>query len=277
MFDGAKPFVDGEQASDMPAHGPYEHISVEVADGVAEVTFGRPEKYNALDTATMLDLQRAFSEFRLDRSIDVIVVTGEGEDAFSAGADIEQYAGPSDDHDPMQKDRQDLFFDIYAAAKDVHAPVIAKINGYCVGGGLIFAMYCDLRVAVDEAKFGVPVTDIGQIPTGGSTYRAAQLVGEAKAKELVYTAGMIDAEEAHRIGLVNDIVPREELDETVAELVAAIQGTGRLAVKNSKRAIDEAMASPDLETAREREAELWWEQFATDERRRLVDEFNEEA
>ncbi|MFB6118275.1 enoyl-CoA hydratase/isomerase family protein [Halosegnis sp.] len=257
------------------SYGPYEHLSVEVADGVAEVTFGRPEKYNALNTATMFDLRRAFSEFRLDRSLDVIVVTGEGDDAFSAGADIEQYAGPSADHDPMQKERQELFFDAYTAAKHVHAPVIAKINGYCVGGGLIFAMYCDLRVAVDEAEFGVPVTDIGQIPTGGATYRATQLVGEAKAKELVYTAGMIDAAEAHRIGLVNDTVARDQLDETVAELVAAIQDTGRLAVKNSKRAIDAAVESPALATAREREAELWWEQFATEERRRLVDEFTD--
>ncbi len=254
----------------------YESITLDIENGVATIEFHRPEKYNALSTAVMLDLQRAFWEIQLNRSVDVVVVTGEGEDAFSAGADIEQYAGPAAEHDPRQKDRQDLFYDIYRAPYDCHAPVIAKINGYCVGGGLIFAMYCDLRIAVEDAKFGVPTANIGQIPTGGSNYRAAELVGEAKAKELVFTAGFVDAEEAHRIGLVNDVVSREELDDTVEKIVAAIQDTGRGAVKNSKEAINAAVNAPDLETARETERELWWKQFATEERRRLVDKFNED-
>ena len=253
----------------------YESITLTVEDGVATIEFHRPEKYNALSTAVMLDLQRAFWEIQLDRSVDVVVVTGEGEDAFSAGADIEQYAGPAAEHDPRQKERQDLFYDIYRAPYDCHAPVIAKINGYCVGGGLIFAMYCDLRITVQDAKFGVPTANIGQTPTGGSTYRAAALVGEAKAKEIVYTAGFVDADEAHRIGLVNDVVPREELDGAVADIVAAIQDTGRGAVKKSKEAINASVNAPDLETAREIERDLWWEQFATEERRQLVDEFNE--
>jgi len=253
----------------------YATISVDVADGLAEITFGRPEKYNALNDATMLDLQRAFAEIQLDRSIDAVVLTGEGEDAFSAGADIEQYAGPTEEHDPMQKDRQDLFHEVYTGPRTIHPPVIAKINGYCVGGGLILASYCDLRIAVGDAQFGVPTCNIGQIPTGGSTFRVARLVGEAKAKELVYTAGYVGADEAHRIGLVNDVVGRDELDETVAEIVAAIQDTGRGAVKKSKETINRVMDVPDLETAREIEREAWWEQFATEERRRLVDEFNE--
>jgi enoyl-CoA hydratase/carnithine racemase len=255
------------------AYSAYEHISVDVTNGVATITLNRPEKYNALNNATFFDLQRAFGEIQLDRGIDVVVLEGAGEDAFSAGADIEQYAGPSEEHDPLQKERQDLLYDIYRIPYDCHAPVVAKIDGYCMGGGLIFAMYCDLRIADTTAKFGVPVTDIGQIPTGGSTYRAAELVGEAKAKELVYTAGTIDAEEAHRIGLVNDVVEPEELDATVEGVVSAIQSTGKKAVKNSKRAINAAVNSESLEEAREIEAEIWWEQFATDERRDLVDEF----
>lgn len=254
----------------------YKSISVSVSDGIAEIRLQRPDKYNALNTETMLDLQRVFSEIQLDRSVDVVIIEGAGDDAFSAGADIEQYAGPSEDHNPMQKDRQDIFFDIYSGPYDLHAPVIAKIDGYCVGGGLILAMYCDLRIADGTSKFGVPVTDIGQIPTGGSTYRAAQLIGEAKAKELVYTAGMIDADEAHRIGLINNVVAPEDLDGTVAGIAAAIQDTGREAVKTSKQSINESMASPNLETAHEREAQLWWEQFATEERRDLVDEFTED-
>lgn len=254
----------------------YASISVEVTDGVATITFQRPEKYNAMNNEIMLDLQRVFSEIQLTREIDVVVVTGAGEEAFSAGADIEQYAGPTEAHDPSQKDRQDIFYDIYKAPYDVHAPVIAKINGYCVGGGLIFALYCDMRIAVEDAEFAVPTCNIGQIPTGGSTYRMAQLVGEAKAKELTYTAGYIDAAEAHRIGLANQVVPREELDETVDQIITDIQATGREAVKNSKVAINASMNAPDLDSAREREAEIWWDQFATDERRDRVDEFLED-
>jgi len=259
----------------MFVYDTYRHISVEVADGVASVTLDRPEKYNALNTEVMLDLQRAFSQFQMDRSLDVVVIEGAGDDAFSSGADITQYAGPADEHDPAQRERQDLFYDIYRSVLEVHTPVIAKIDGYCVGGGLILALYCDLRIAAEGSQFGVPTANIGQIPTGGSTYRAAQVVGEAKAKELVFTAGYVDGDEAHRIGLVNDLVPREDLDDAVAEVVAAIQETGRNAVKNSKRAINRAIEQPDLDSAREIEAELWWEQFATDERRERVDEFNE--
>jgi len=258
----------------MVRHDAYASLSVEIADGVATIEFHRPEKYNALNDDVMLDLRRAFDAIALDRSIDAVVITGEGDDAFSAGADITEYAGTADEH-AHQRDRQELFYGMYQKPLHCHAPVIAKINGYCVGGGLITAMYCDMRVATSDAKFGVPVANIGQIPTGGANRRAVELVGEAKAKELVLTAGFIDAEEAERIGLVNHAVPREELDETVQGIVDAIQDTGREAVKNSKDAINFAVSAPDAETAREYEAELWWEQFAGEERRRLVDEFNE--
>ena len=260
----------------MGSHTAYSSISVDVEDGIATIEFHRPEVYNALNDEVMHDLNRAFDEVQLNRDIDVVVVTGEGEDAFSAGADITEYAGPAEEH-AHQEDRQELFYEMYRKPYECHAPVIAKINGYCVGGGLIFAMYCDMRIAVEEAKFGVPTANIGQIPTGGSTRRAVELVGEAKAKEIVYTAGYIDATEAERIGLVNHAVPREELDSTVDGIVDAIQDTGRLAVKNSKDAINYSTQAPDEETARAYEADAWWEQFATEERRQLVDEFNEEG
>lgn len=254
----------------------YESISVDVEDGIANIEFHRPEKYNALSTEVYLDLARAFSEIQLDRSVDVVVITGEGDDAFCSGADIQQYGGPAEEHDPRQKDRQRMFFeDVYTKVYDLHAPTIAKINGYCMGGGFVLASFCDLRISVDDAKFGVPTTDIGQIPGGGSTYRVSQLVGEAKVKEIVYTAGTIGAEEAREIGFVNRVVPREEFDSTVDGIVDAIQSTGRQAVKNSKRAINASVNSPDIETAHERESEIWWEQFATEERERLVNEFNE--
>ena len=259
----------------MVTHASYESIAVDIDDAVATIEFRRPEKYNALNDDVMLDLRRAFDAIQLDRSVEAVVITGEGDDAFSAGADITEYAGPSEEHDPLQKQRQDLFYEMYRKPLDCHAPVIAKINGYCVGGGLIVAMYCDIRVAVEDAEFGVPVTDIGQIPTGGSTRRAIELVGEAKAKELVYTAGYLGAEEAESIGLINHAVPCDELDSTVDGIVEGITETGTNAVKNSKRALNYGAQASDLEDARAFEAEVWWEQFATEERRRLVDEFND--
>jgi enoyl-CoA hydratase len=260
----------------MTDYGPYRHITLTAEDGVVTIIIGRPEKHNALNTGAMLDLQRAFSEIQFDRSVDVVVVEGAGDEAFSAGADIEQYAGPSEDHDPMQKERQARFYDIYREPFECHAPVIAKIDGFCVGGGLIFAMYCDLRIASQGSQFGVPTANIGQIPTGGATRRAVELVGEATAKELVFTAGYVGAEEAHEAGLVNDVVPPGDLDARVADVVEAMDSTGREAVKNSKRAINAAVEAENPERAREREAELWWEQFATEERRELVDEFTDE-
>ena len=198
----------------------------------------------------MLDRRRALDAIQLDRSVEAVVITGEGDDACSAGADITEYAGPSEEHDPLQKQRQDLFYEMYRKPLDCHAPVIAKINGYCVGGGLIVAMYCDIRVAVEDAEFGVPVTDIGQIPTGGSTRRAIELVGEAKAKELVYTAGYLGAEEAESIGLINHAVPCDELDSTVDGIVEGITETGTNAVKNSKRALNYGPQASNLVDAR---------------------------
>ncbi len=261
----------------MVSYDAYESITVDVDGGVATVEFHRPEKLNALSTEVMLDLQRAFAELQLNRDVDAVVIEGEGDDAFSAGADITQYAGPSEEHDPRQVDRQELFFDIYKQPLELHAPVIAKIDGYAVGGGLILAMFCDMRYATAESTFGVPVANIGQIPAGGSTYRAIQLMGEAKAKEVVFTAGFVGADAAYDAGLVNDVAPdADALDETVAGVVESIQDTGREAVKRSKDALNYAAEADSLAEAREYEAEVWWEQFDTEERRRLVEEFVDE-
>lgn len=256
-------------------HGPFRHIDFERDAGVVTITIDRPEKHNALNDGAMLDLQRAFGEIEFDRSIDAVVVQGAGEEAFSAGADIEQYAGPSEDHDPMQKERQERFHGVYREPFECHAPVIAKIDGFCVGGGLIFAMYCDLRIASEGSQFGVPTANIGQIPTGGATRRAVELVGEATAKELVFTAGYVDAAAANEAGLVNDVVAPDALDDRVASLVEAMGNVGREAVKNSKRAINAAVEAENPAAARDREADLWWEQFATAERQELVDEFTD--
>lgn len=254
--------------------GPFESLDATIEEGVVQLTIDRPEVHNALNDQVMLDLSRAFDQIALDRSIDAVVIEGAGEAAFSAGADIEEYAGEVDEHD-HQRDRQALFYDVYRKSRQCHAPVIAKIDGYCVGGGLIVAMYCDIRFAAEGSEFALPVTDVGQVPTGGASRRAIDLVGEAAAKELVLTAGYIDAAEAERIGLVNRAVPADALEDEVKNIVSAIRETASNAVKNSKRTLNEAADAATAEAARKREADRWWEQFATEERRERVAEFVE--
>jgi enoyl-CoA hydratase/carnithine racemase len=259
----------------MTEYGPYRNVSLSVEDGVAALRLERPDSYNALDTATMLDLRRAFDELLLDREIAVVTVEGAGA-SFSAGADLSEYAGPTEAHEDTQRRRQELFRGLYRRVFEFHAPVVAKIHGYCVGAGLILAMHCDLRVATDDAEFAIPTGDIGQIPGGGSTRRAVELLGETAARELVYTADYVGAERALALGLLNDAVPAADLDAAVDERVEAIRSCGHGAVKTAKQALNESVRAPDPETAAEREADLWWEQFATEERERLVAAFHED-
>lgn len=253
----------------------YRNITVERNERTATVTIDRPEVYNAFNGETLLDLRRVFDKFTTDQALEAVVLTGEGENAFSSGADIDEYRGEGYGMD-FQAAREELVFDLTETIRTLHAPVIARINGVCVGGGLILAMNCDLRIAISESKFGVPVTDIGQIPGGGGVYEMLQLTNTPKAKELVLTAKLIGADEAEKIGLVNQVVERESLDEAVNDTVASILSTGTMAVKNSKRAINQIADESDRASAHEIERNIWLEQFDTDERRQLVDKFLDE-
>ena len=257
----------------MPEYGPYRHLDVAAEDGLATLTIDRPGTHNALNTAAMHDLGRAFAELGSDRSVDAVVIEGAGEEAFSAGADLAEYAGPTEEHDPTQRERQERFHDIFRAPHDCHAPVIAKIDGFCVGGGLVLALYCDLRIASERSTFGLPTAAVGLLPTGGATRRLVDAVGESTAKELVFTAERIDAARAREAGLLNGVVPAESLDERVAELVASMSEVGDEARERAKRAINAAVAAPDPAAARAHEASLWWEQFESSERRERVDAF----
>lgn len=260
----------------MPSVSVFEHLDMEINDELAEITLDRPAVHNAFDTAMVLDLRRAFDTIALEPAVDVVVISGAGDEAFSSGADITEYAGPADEQATEQAVRQKLFFEMCRAPFDCQAPVIAKIDGFCIGGGLILASYCDIRIASADSSFGIGTTDIGQIPTAGFAWRAINLIGEAKAKELVYSARYIDAREAERIGLVNRTVPADELDSAVATMVRDIRNTGTQAIKQSKKVLNRTVSTPSLEEARKFEADAWMEQFRTDERQRLVDEFLDE-
>ena len=261
----------------MPEYGPYRHLDAVVEDGLATLTIDRPGTHNALNTALMYDLERAFAEIGDARdAVDVVVIEGAGDEAFSAGADLAEYAGPTGEHDPTQRERQARFHGIFRSPHECHAPVIAKIDGICVGGGLVLALYCDLRVASERSTFGLPTAAVGLLPTGGATRRLVDAVGESAAKELVFTAERVAAARAREIGLLTDVVAAGSLDERVAERVASIGDVGTGARERVKRAINAAVAAPDPAAAREREASLWWEQFESAERRERVEAFLEE-
>lgn len=254
--------------------GPYANLGVDVDDGVATVSIERPDVHNAMDVATMLDVNRAFDAFALRPDVEAVVLTGEGEEAFSSGADVGEYEGGAAESKSFHRKRSALSYELARKARELHAPTIAQIQGYCIGAGLILAMYCDVRIAGADAKFGLPTTSIGQIPGGGATYRLVELVGEAAAKELVLTADLVDADRAVDVGLVSRVADPGDVEAEVTSLIDEIREGGTNAVKAAKASINAASDHTDREAAFDEEFDRWWDQYDSEERRRLVDEFD---
>jgi len=204
----------------------YNNVLLEYADKNAYITINRPKKLNALNKETIAELHNAFKEVDQDESVRVIILTGSGEKAFVAGADISEFA----DFDASQgaelaRKGQELLFSFM---EDLNTPVIAAVNGFALGGGLELAMACHFRVASDNAKMGLPEVSLGVIPGYGGTQRLPQLVGKGKAMEMIMTAGMISAEDAKNYGLVNYVVTQNELIplcEKIADKISKNSGT----------------------------------------------------
>ncbi len=206
----------------------YDTIKVETRDGITVVTVSRPDKLNALNEQVIDELTKAFLAVRDDASVRAAILTGAGEKAFIAGADIAVLAtcGPVAARENSLKGQA-----LTLLLENLGKPVIAAINGFALGGGCEMAMACTLRVAVEGAKFGQPEVKLGLICGYGGTQRLPQLVGRGRALELLLTGDMIDAAEAHRIGLVNKVVKKETLladCEAIAKKIAAV---GPVAVK----------------------------------------------
>jgi enoyl-CoA hydratase len=212
----------------------FDNLLVERADRLAVLTINRPEVLNALNLATLHELRDAFSGFRDDESVRAVVVTGAGEKAFVAGADIKELAvqspGASRTHASIG---QQVFDSIEMLGK----PVVAAINGFALGGGCELAMSCTLRLAADTAKIGQPEIQLGLLPGYGGTQRLPRLVGKGKALELLLLGTPVTASEAERIGLVNRVVPADDLLREARRLAAALAAQAPLAV----RAIIEAV------------------------------------
>lgn len=241
-------------------------------DGVITwVTINRPKALNAFNTEVLRSLRAAVEQIRNDAGTKVVIVTGAGEKAFVAGADITEVQKMS----PLEaKDFSDL---IHATLDEIAAlpqPVIAAINGFALGGGCELALACDLRIAADTAKLGLPEVAIGVFPGGGGTQRLPRLVGSARAKYLIFTGEAITAAESERIGLVNKVVPRENLVDEVMALAIKISAQGPLAVRLAKEAVNKG-AGMELGEAQALEAGLFALVFSSPEQKEGMTAFIE--
>ena len=213
-----------------------ENILIEKQDAIAIVTINRPTKLNALNKATIQELHDGFKSLNEDKSVKAIIVTGSGEKAFVAGADISEFANFSvEEGEKLAAEGQRLLFDF---VQNLSTPVIAAVNGFALGGGLELAMSCHFRVASDNAKMGLPEVTLGVIPGYGGTQRLAQLVGKGRAMEMIMTAGMIDAETAKNYGLVNHVVPQAELLDFTKGIATKITRNSSVAIAKAIEAIN---------------------------------------
>jgi enoyl-CoA hydratase/carnithine racemase len=212
--------------------------------GIALVTIQRPEVHNALNRAVLEDLAQVTEELALDRDIRVVILTGAGEKAFSAGADLKERRSMSDEDVRLFIRR---IRDTFSQIEHLPKPVIAAINGIALGGGMELALACDLRVAAENAVLGLTEVSLGIIPGAGGTQRLPRLVGKGKAKEWIFSARRISAAEAEKWGLVNRVAPVEKAVEVAYELAESIKDHAPLALAQAKFAIDRGIET-DLAT-----------------------------
>lgn len=248
----------------------YETLLLERRGRVAIITINRPEKRNALNIKTREEGAALIEELRNDDSVNVVVITGAGDKAFIAGADIGEFAGRSAQ---MQRDvmvQRSLFNAIDTFPK----PVIAMVNGYCLGGGCEIALACDIRIASETASFGQPEINLGIIPGGGGSQRLTRLVGEGRAMEMILSGQIIDAKTAFEIGLVNHVVPPDQLEAKTIELANTIAEKGPIAVRLAKEAVKIASRS-NLDEGLRREVDLFALCFATEDKDEGVNAFLE--
>ncbi len=213
----------------------FTRIIYEKSNGVAKITINRPEVRNALDVKAKEEILEVLNDVEKDGEIKVVVITGAGERAFCAGADLKVFL-------EMDEDRAWPYLEITKGLVDrienMQKPVIAAVNGHVMGGGLEIVMACDLAVAVEDALFGQTEINVGLIPGAGGSQRLPRLVGTRKAKEMIFTGKLITAKEAETLGLVNRVVPREELWNAVNEYIEAIMSKSPIILSYAKRAIN---------------------------------------
>ena len=241
----------------------FEDIRVEKTDGIAVITIDRPKVLNAIRYVTMLEIDKALDYIEADDSIRVLVITGAGDKAFISGGDISIMArgqGYVETLTEVPKGQA-----VCTRLENFPKPVIARINGIALGGGTEVALSCDIRIASDNAIMGVPEIKLGIIPGYGGTQRLPRLIGMGKAKELVLTGDHIPAREALNIGLVNHVVPMDELDELVGKMAGKIATKSPIALHMAKAAMNNGVQA-DLRTGLDFEARCFSLCFGSEDR-----------
>jgi enoyl-CoA hydratase len=243
-------------------------VLTEVAGRVATITINRPEKRNALNNATRGALIAALDDLETNAEVRAVILTGAGDKAFVAGADIGEFEANT----PVDQFRIMSARSVYGAADRFPKPLIAAINGFCLGGGCELAMACDIRIAAEGARLGQPEINLGILPGGGGTQRLPRLVGLGPAYRLLYTGDMIDAAEALRIGLVDEVVPAAALMQTARALAEKIATKSPVALSLIKEAVRSSMRMP-LDEGLRHEATLFGLAFSSEDKREGVAAF----
>lgn len=248
----------------------YETITLDRRGRVAVLTINRPDKLNALSKQVHAECVSALEELRKDDGVRVVVLTGAGEKAFVAGSDIKEFEGQT----PVTQ--RDAFHEpsLYNSIDSFPKPIIAMINGFCLGGGNELAMACDIRMAGENARFSQPEINLGIMCGGGGTQRLPRLVGEGRAMEMVLTGDMIDAATAERFGLVNHVFPPDQLEAETMKLAEKIAEKAPIALQLSKEAVKFATRS-NLDEGLRREVDLFAICFSTEDKKEGVAAFLE--
>lgn len=224
--------------------GPADKIIIEKSGGIGRLVFNQPHKHNAISFEMWQGISRAVGDFAGDDSVRVVVLSGAGEKAFSAGADISQFAEMRASKDAVEAyDRAGL--EAHEDLINIEKPTIAMIQGYCIGGGAGIALCCDLRIASEDARFAIPAAKLGLAYRWDDVYPLVQLVGASFAKEILFTGRQFNADEALNMGLVNRVVPRANLETCVDEYAEWIVSNAPLTIRAAKRTIGEALKDPN--------------------------------
>lgn len=236
------------------------NILEEKKDKIGIITVNRPEQLNSMNSKTRSEMADSFEKMDNDPEIAVVILTGAAGKAFIAGADIKEFAKM----DLQKSEEMDDDWRVTKVISGMNKPVIAMINGFCLGGGLEIAMSCDLRTSSEKSKLGQPEINIGIIPGAGGTQRLTRLIGEGRAMEMILTGRMISAEEANQYGILNFVFKSEELEEKTMEIANTIASKSPYAVKRAKKSV-KAVAEMKLEKGLKYEQELFIECFKSED------------
>jgi len=249
----------------------FKNVLLSQEDRIATLTINRPKALNALNKDTLLEIKAAVEQVRDDGGIDVLIITGAGDKAFIAGADITYMLNIN----ALQGREFGLIGqEVLSLIETMSKPVIAAINGFALGGGCELAMACDFRICSHKSKFGQPEVGLGVTPGFGGTQRLPRIVGTGMAKQILYTGENIDANEALRIGLVNAVLPSEKLMDYVQKVAKIISSRGSIAVRFCKDAVNEGMQT-DIDRAMTIEADIFGLCFATEDQKEGMQAFVE--